>query len=51
MNASRVLEDRNEEYVLQYSTTNNESLPVLLCNSTSSSIALGDDGKGWRVRL
>ena len=51
MNASRVLDDRNEEYFYQYPTANNESLYVLLCNSSNSSIALGDDGKGWRVRL
>ena len=51
VNTSRVLDDRNGEYVHQYSGRNNESLYVLLCNSSNSSIALGDDGKGWRVRL
>ena len=51
MSASRLLEDRNGEYVHQYSGTNTESLYVLFGNSTNSSIALGDDAKGWRVRL
>ena len=51
MNASRVLDDRNEEYFYQYPTANNESFYVLLRNSTKRSIALRDDVKDWRVRL
>ena len=51
VSASGTLEDRNGEYVYQSSKTTNKAFYVLLGGSTNSSIAFGDDGKGWRVCL
>jgi len=47
--ASRILEERNGEYVYQSSKTTNKAFYVLVGSSTNSSIAFGDDGKGWRL--
>ena len=51
MSASRILEDRNGEYLYQSSKTTNKAFYVHLGGSTNSSIAFGDHGKGWRVCL
>ena len=51
MNASRILEDRNGEYLYQSSKTTNKAFYVRLGGSTNSSIAFGDVYKGWRVCL
>jgi len=49
VSASRVLEDRNGVYEYQSSKTTNKAFYVLLGGSTNSSIAFGDNGKGWRL--